>query len=224
MRHTDNRYNHERRSLAVAMRMIRFEARTCTIQRCTGLSEDRIRKLYKSYFAHEQSGTQIVRRRGKSPREIDCVLRNARLQQQASLLAGAFATLGLLPRPPSGGTLLIDAALGDKLCDAYDVYRQLLSDNPLSFEHAWFLWQALAKGSDLQLRSCPHCDGLTLQDRFSIRMRNCPWCESPAPLEQAGRPQQKRRAGKRQTRPNAVIEGASKRSAENGNPGSRMAV
>jgi hypothetical protein len=47
MRLTDNRYAQERFQLEVAMRMIRFEARTCTVRTCTGLSEDRVRKLYK---------------------------------------------------------------------------------------------------------------------------------------------------------------------------------
>jgi hypothetical protein len=56
------------------------------------------------------------------------------------------------------------------------VYAQFLSNQPLSFEHAWFLWHALTQGSDLHLRPCAQCGGLAVQDRFSLRTRPCPWC------------------------------------------------
>jgi hypothetical protein len=169
------RYSDERRCLDVAMRMIRFEARTYTIRTCTGLSDDRVRKLYRTYVAHEQSST-IKRRRGKSPREIQCVLQNSRTQLEASLLAGAFASIGLLDAPHAPSLCKNKALLGEQLCNAYDVYTQLLTENPLSFEHAWFLWHALIQGNDLYLRPCSHCSGLAVQDRFSLRMRTCCWC------------------------------------------------
>ena len=50
MRLTDNRYANERSQFELALRMIRHEARTRTIRECTGLSDDRIRKLYSTYF------------------------------------------------------------------------------------------------------------------------------------------------------------------------------
>lgn len=181
MRLTDDRYNDERLCLELAMRMIRLEARTCTIRTCTGLSDDRVRKLFKSYIASERAETGIKRRRGKSPREINCVLQNAQTQLEASVLAGAFASLDLFKMG------LIDAAqtpearnnnlrLGEQLCHSYEVYAQFLSTRPLSFEHAWFLWQALTQGNDLYMRPCCHCGGLTVQDRYSLRIRTCPWC------------------------------------------------
>ncbi len=45
MRLTDDRYANERSQFELALRMIRHEARTRTIRECTGLSDDRIRKL-----------------------------------------------------------------------------------------------------------------------------------------------------------------------------------
>ena len=50
MRLTDDRYANERTQFELALRMIRHEARTRTIRECTGLSDDRIRKLYCTYF------------------------------------------------------------------------------------------------------------------------------------------------------------------------------
>ncbi|HNP64340.1 MAG TPA: hypothetical protein PKH39_10445 [Woeseiaceae bacterium] len=66
MRFTDDRYAGERSQFELALRMIRHEARTRTIRECTGLSDDRIRKLYTTYF--QNNGVAgIKRRRGKSP-------------------------------------------------------------------------------------------------------------------------------------------------------------
>ena len=51
MRITDDRYTRDRQRFDLALRMIHHEARTCTIRTWTGLTDDRIRKLYRSYVA-----------------------------------------------------------------------------------------------------------------------------------------------------------------------------
>ncbi len=49
MRITDDRYTRDRQRFDLAFRMIHHEARTSTIRSWTGLSDERIRKLYRSY-------------------------------------------------------------------------------------------------------------------------------------------------------------------------------
>jgi hypothetical protein len=67
MRISDDRYTRDRLRLDLALRLIRHEARTYTIRQWTGLSDDRIRKLYRSYvMSHGARG--VHRHRGKSPR------------------------------------------------------------------------------------------------------------------------------------------------------------
>ena len=61
MRITDSRYDRDRLRLAVAHRMIALEARTRTIRVATQLSDDRIRRMYRDYFA--AIGGNLVRRR-----------------------------------------------------------------------------------------------------------------------------------------------------------------
>ena len=65
MRISDSRYARERTQFELAMRMIAYEARTCTIRTCTGLSDDRIRKIYTTYFKaepHCRCGASAVNR------------------------------------------------------------------------------------------------------------------------------------------------------------------
>jgi hypothetical protein len=46
MRVSDDRYTRDRQRLDLALRLIRHEARTFTIRQWTGLSDDRIRKVW----------------------------------------------------------------------------------------------------------------------------------------------------------------------------------
>ena len=71
MRLTDDRYALERSQFELALRMIRHEARTRTIRSCTGLSDDRIRKLYATYFRNAGGG-------GANPRARSIVSSGAR--------------------------------------------------------------------------------------------------------------------------------------------------
>ena len=69
MRITDSRYDRDRLRLSLAFRLIGLEARTRTIRQATQLSDDRIRRMYRDYFA-TQSNNTVRRRRGKSPRQM----------------------------------------------------------------------------------------------------------------------------------------------------------
>ncbi len=89
MRLTDDRYAGERSQFELALRMIRHEARTRTIKDCTGLSDDRIRKLYSTYFRN--SGISGVRRRrGKSPRQITRFVKNPSHKLQANTIVALY--------------------------------------------------------------------------------------------------------------------------------------
>ena len=73
MRVTDERYNRDRLRLELALRLIGHEARTHTIRHWTGLSDDRIRKLFRAYI---RPGAGVRRRRGKSPQQASFFVRS----------------------------------------------------------------------------------------------------------------------------------------------------
>jgi hypothetical protein len=182
MRLTDDRYANERSQFELALRMIRHEARTRTIRECTGLSDDRIRKLYSTYFRN--SGlTEVRRRRGKSPRQITRFVKNADHQLQATTLVALY-NAGLLlridernlvhpcwPRP--------DVEFGHRVCRAFETYL-LLHERPLlSFEWAWTLLHSIC-GEELYLAVCGQCDGRYVQDAYALDLKTCPSCEIEA--------------------------------------------
>src|SRR5580700_1394685 len=95
MRVSDDRYTRDRQRFDLALRLIRHEARTFTIRQWTGLSDDRIRKLYRSYVMNEEAGS-VLRHRGKSPRQVAFFFKTDELSFQAAQLASLFVVYGLL--------------------------------------------------------------------------------------------------------------------------------
>jgi hypothetical protein len=168
----NDRYRDERQRHDLALRMIRHEARTCTIRACTGLTDDRIRRLYKTYATHIGS-SPIRRRRGKSPRRAAFFVRNTRAQFESSLLASSFSAFGLLHLNRAAGPV----EFGRLFCDAFETHRQLLRTADISFEHAWFLLQLLTRNSELHSVRCRHCDSQYLRDRINICRSDCPICK-----------------------------------------------
>ena len=181
MRITDHRYARDRQRLDLAYRMIHHEARTCTIRSWTGLSDDRIRKLYRSYVASE--GPLVRRHRGKSPAQTAFFLKNLETRRHAAALAGLYALLGLLEQAASdrgtGGTRAM-LRWGELFCRTYETYLALHGPQRISFEHACHLLEVLRRRAELRPGPCPACHGLMVVDALRQHRAVCPWCESDA--------------------------------------------
>jgi hypothetical protein len=179
MRLTDDRYASERRQFELALRMIRHEARTRTIRECTGLSDDRIRKLYSTYFRNA-GAAHVRRRRGKSPRQIARFVKKPENQLQATTLVALFCS-GLLLRLDERDRVVAcwprpDVEYGHRLCRAYESYL-LLHDTPgLSLEWAWNLLHSIAYNDELYLARCDRCRMRYVQDAYALDDGCCPCC------------------------------------------------
>jgi hypothetical protein len=183
MRLTDDRYSGERSQFELALRMIGHEARTRTIRECTGLSDDRIRKVYTTYF-HNCGQTGIKRRRGKSPRQVMRFVKNPVNQLQATTLVALYCASRLLridaerhviacwPRP--------GVEFGHRLCRAYETYLLLHEDATLSFEWAWNLLHSITGNDELYLAVCASCLSHYVQDAYAIDDGTCPTCAMAA--------------------------------------------
>jgi hypothetical protein len=177
MRISDDRYSRDLHRFELALRFIKLEARTHTIRLWTGLSDDRIRKLYHSYGS--MHGEHAVRRhRGKSPQQVAWFTRSPQVAEEAAALAGICCMFEVIsPQPGQPGTgALHSAARGELLCHAYETYRAIVRPSCISFEHAVFLVTALACGDELRLVPCPRCRALLLTDQLTLRRPQCTQC------------------------------------------------
>jgi hypothetical protein len=177
----------ERERLEVAVRMIGHEARTCTIKSCTGLSDDRIRRLYATHFKDD---TGVRRQRGKSPSRTRVFVKNAMHQCEAGTLAALFAAFDIIGVGPNGrvenALQASPLTLGRQLCLAYETYVAMHSARHLSFERAWSLLNALTAGEELVLMACRECQGLYVHHLLEIDAGRCPCCRMTgrAPVRQ----------------------------------------
>jgi len=180
MKVTDDRYSGERSQFELALRMIRHEARTRTIRECTGLSDDRIRKLYARYF-RDSGLTNIKRRRGKSPRQVQRYVKSPANQLQATTLVALFCA-GLLIRVDEDNNVhpcwpRPNVEYGHRLCRAYETYLLLHRNARLSFEWAWNLLQSISCNDELYLANCRPCGARYVQDAYALDNNTCPTCE-----------------------------------------------
>ncbi len=180
MRLTDNRYATERSQFELALRMIHHEARTRTIKECTGLSDDRIRKLYATYFRDGGSGT-VKRRRGKSPQQVGLFVKNPNNQLQATTLVSLYCA-GLLLRIDTENSVhpcwpRPNVEYGHRVCRAFETYLLLHRVPKLSFEWAWNLLQNISRNDELYLAVCKACQTSYVQDSYALYHKTCPSCE-----------------------------------------------
>jgi hypothetical protein len=183
MRVSDDRYTRDRQRLDLALRLIRHEARTFTIRQWTGLSDDRIRKLYRSYVMNLDV-QRISRHRGKSPRQAAFFFRNAEVNFHSTQLASLYVMYGLLSGTDSRlephfcvGSL----ESGTLLCQAYEAYLELHAPASISFEHAWFLLMALARRDEVAISRCGVCGGVRLRDVLAKHRLICGTCDPGIP-------------------------------------------
>jgi hypothetical protein len=193
MRISDDRYSRDRLRLDLALRFIHHEARTHTIRAWTGLTDDRIRKLYRTYL-YEAGGSGVARHRGKSPRQAAFFTRSLRMRREAAVFASVSSLFGLItPRPARAGAvpgaIVVDRAAqpapnvarGALLCEAFEAYRALMGDSQISFEHAVYLLGALHSGDELRVAHCRDCNGVLVTDRLALRIPVCNDCSGQRP-------------------------------------------
>jgi hypothetical protein len=178
MRISDDRYSRDRQRFDLALRFIQHEARTRTIRTWTGLTDDRIRKLYRSYIC-DDAGATPARHRGKSPQASTFFIRTPQMRQETAVLASMCYLLGVMPpnRIADAQRSLPGMQRGEALCEAFETYRRLVPAPRISFEHAVYLVTALARGDELRATACADCNGLIVVDRFAASARRCLACE-----------------------------------------------
>jgi hypothetical protein len=175
MRPTDDRYRGEQAKFELAMRMIKHEARTGTIRYLTGLHDDRIRKLYTTYFKF--GSAPVKRRRGRSPTRVGPLVRTP----QRALESGAFASMLIanalvsLDQPP-GPNLKGNIDLGHRFCECFDTLERLVPQHSLSFEWGWNLLLSIRRGDELGLARCTRCANGYVFDLLSLPRSMCPSC------------------------------------------------
>jgi hypothetical protein len=163
------------RRIHLAQRMIRYEVRTTTVSAWTGLTEERIRNLAKSY---KTARSHSNRHRGPAPRRVDVFLRYNIMRSEAACLGGLARSFDVFPHGhmPDAARKLPGVALGERLCHTFEVYRAVVPEGRLTMEHSILLVLALAQGEEIELDHCSHCTGVIIVEAGFRERRICFAC------------------------------------------------
>ena len=160
------------------MRMIRHEARTGTIRYFTGLSDDRIRKVYTSYFKFDE-GAPVKDRRGKSPTQIAPLIQTPERTLESGVFVSLLRANGLLSvEDPPGPTLKGSVDLGHRFCQCYETHLLVVPDPMLSFEWGWNLSLGIRRGDKLGITRCEDCSMSYIYDLLALPHSAGPDCLS----------------------------------------------
>jgi hypothetical protein len=180
MQLSDERYVRELRRIDLAMRLIGHEARTGTIRECTGLCDDRIRRLVWQYRG--ASIRSCVRHRGRSPGTVRRLLGNARLAIEVKI----FASIAFMHRlwavgPASHSAyLLLTIDIAEEFCEAYELHQLCHPDAQLSFEQALCALRGLWTGDEVVGARCHDCGAIVVVNSPMLTEPRCEFCVTPA--------------------------------------------
>lgn len=175
MRISEGRYARDLRRLQLAQRLIDLEVRTKAVRAWTGLSELRIRNLCKFY---DPAWVGRPRHRGPAPTRAEAFLRSPGLRSEASAIGGLAHALGVVPKASGSRARArtADIEAGERLCDAFELYRRVVPGARFTMNQFLLLVAALAEGTDLELGCCSECRGALLVDPLGIKRRLCIAC------------------------------------------------
>ena len=158
--------------------MIEHGARVRTVTQWTGLSKYRVQTLTQSY----ESATRTRRKRGESPSQPAYFFKSIPLARESMALAYIALQMQAIPPAvvPDARASLPGLVRGERLMNAFELYRALLPDGLISLEYAILLITALAERRVLALGRCRSCRNVMLIDRLGRRQELCPYCR-PTP-------------------------------------------
>jgi hypothetical protein len=185
MRLFDNRYEPHRRKYTLALLMIERGARIRTVTQWTGLSKYCVQNLTRSYG----SKTRIPCNRGRSPSKTAYFLKSLDVARESVALAYIALQYQAIPAGvvPDARTSLPGIERGERVMDAFEVYRALVPNARISLEHAILLIIELAERSALMLVRCRSCHDVMVADRLALRQERCPLCR-PRPRPRTSLP------------------------------------
>ena len=95
-------------------------------------------------------------------------------------MAGLCRLLEVIPVDPlpNARRELAGLARGERLCRAFEIYRSLVPESELTFDHVVLLITAVAEGKDLRLSQCVGCGGAIVTDKHGASRRSCGHCSN----------------------------------------------
>lgn len=162
----DKRFDVYYRRIHLGLRLMMHGARAQTASDLSGLTLDRLVTLRKRWMPGADDGF-----RGPPPTSYQPFFRSALKESQATIFVGIHRMVGF-------DTSTRNLEAGEKLCEAYEIYREWEPDSPLEFDHAVLLAAGAIKGEEIELSGCNECSCALLIDKRGKPRTSCARCRN----------------------------------------------
>ena len=164
----DKRFDLHYRRIRLGLRLMSHGARAQVASDWSGVTSDRLVTLRQTWMPGAEDGF-----RGPSPTSYLPFFRSALKASQAAIFVGIFRMIGFKVSAPG-------LEGGEKLCEAYEIYREWEPDVHLEFDQAVLLATGAMEGEDIVLSSCAVCAGALLIDKRGKAQTRCARCRRKA--------------------------------------------
>lgn len=167
----DKRFERYYRRIQLGLRLLSHGARAQTASEWSELTPDRLVTLKRRWLPEAGDGF-----RGPAPTSFQAFFRSTARTVDATLLALIHRVLR--HRSPSAASENLQPCLenGERLCDAYEAFREWASDAEMEFDQAVLLARGATTTEEIELMQCPNCRSVLLIDKLSKRRQPCAVC------------------------------------------------
>lgn len=161
---TDDQIGRYFRRIQLGLRFLAHGARAQTTCQWTGLTPDQLVTLRRRWMFDADE-----RLRGPSPSSFEVFFRSARASSQAALFVCICRIVGAVNASPS-------LENGEKLCEAFEIFREWEPAATFDFEQAVLLMVGSVQAEKIALASCSRCNVPMLIDKFGSTRESCRRC------------------------------------------------
>jgi hypothetical protein len=156
------------RRIQLGLRFLAHGARARTTCQWSGLTPDQLVTLRRRWMFNSDE-----RLRGPSPSSFEIFFRSSTTSSQAALFVCICRIVGTANSRDS-------LEGGEKLCDAFEIFREWEPDAHLEFEQAVLLIAGSETAEKIELVNCPGCRIALLADKMGDARKTCRRCTYPS--------------------------------------------
>jgi hypothetical protein len=170
---SDNQIGRYFRRIQLGLRFLAHGARTQTTCQWTGLTPDQLATLRRRWMFNTDD-----RLRGPSPSSFDAFFASRHRCAQAALFLVICRIVELIPgrRGHDVADALPSLENGERLCEAFELYRAWETRADFEFEQAKLLLMGAVASESIELSQCPQCSSAIVIDKFAEKRSSCPYC------------------------------------------------
>lgn len=170
---TDDQIGRYFRRIQLGLRFLAHGARAQTTCEWTGLTPDQLVTLRRRWMFNADD-----RLRGPSPSSFETFFSSRKCRAQAALFLCICRIIGAASsrRGADAANSLASLENGERLCEAFEIYREWEPNCDFSFEQIELLLTGAVHAHAIELSQCPRCSSALLIDKLSEKRNGCHHC------------------------------------------------